>query len=66
MLGGMCIFSGIDAPWRTAARDAGIDLEELHVAPNLAAALASARATSQRTAGGGKLKWRGLLERLRR
>jgi len=66
MLGGMCIFSGVDAPWRAAARNAGIELEALHVAPNLAAALASARATSQRTAEGGTLTWRGLLERLRR
>ena len=66
MLGGVCIFSGIDSRWRAAARDAGIELDALQIAPNLGDALASARATSQRTAEDRKLNWRGLIERLRR
>lgn len=66
MLGGICIFSGIDSPWRAAARDAGIALDALQVAPNLAAALASARDRCRPPTKGGKLNWRGLIERLRR
>jgi len=66
MLGGVCIFSGIDSRWSAAARDARIDLDALQVAPNLAAALTSVRARSARTFEGDKLNWRRLIERLRR
>ena len=66
MLGAICIFSGVDPRWRSAAADARIDLDELNVEPTFARALASARTFNERVQSAGNPKWKALLERLRR
>lgn len=42
MLGVTCIFAGVDAPWLRAARDAGLDVGLVRIAPDFATALALA------------------------
>lgn len=66
MLGGRCLFAGVDARWRAAAADARIPLEAMHVAPNLAGALAEARILDDRGSKTPNQRWRRLLGRLRR
>lgn len=66
MLGGVCFFTGLDSRWKAAAADARIPLDMMHIAPNLAGALAAVREMTGRTPRGGSPKWRALLERLRR
>ena len=66
MLGGSCVFSGVDPRWRAAAADARIHLDELHVVPTFAKALEAARTLSDRAEADANPKWRALLERLRR
>lgn len=66
MLGGTCIFSGVDPRWRAAAADAHIHLEELQVVPTLANALEQARMVVRQTEAAASPKWRALLDRLRR
>ncbi|UCF48483.1 MAG: hypothetical protein JSU89_15180 [Myxococcales bacterium] len=66
MLGGVCFFTGVDARWKAAAADARIPLDAIQIASNLVEAIAAAREMTGRTAEGGALKWRALLDRLRR
>lgn len=66
MLGGVCLFTGVNARWRAAAAQARIPLDELHVVPSFAEALETARQVTGKTAASGNPKWRALLERLRR
>jgi len=66
MLGGVCFFTGVDSRWTAAATDARIPLDALQIRPDLAEAIAAAQELSGRAPEGGKLKWRALLERLRR
>jgi hypothetical protein len=65
MLGGVCIFTGLDSRWSAAASDARIALDAIHVAPSLAAAIAAAREVSGRASAGTDWSWRALLRRLR-
>lgn len=62
MLGAKCIFSGVDPRWRRAAAEGRIHLDELHVVPTFAAALAAAAESR----ASGNPKWRVLIDRLRR
>ncbi len=64
MLGGQCIFAGVDRRWRAAATDARIPLDAIQIAPNLADALAAARNLADRAAKRRSPKWRALLSRL--
>ena len=64
MLGGQCIFAGVDQRWRAAASDARIPLEAMQIAPTLADALAAARNSADRAAKPRSAKWRALLSRL--
>jgi hypothetical protein len=66
LLGGSCVFSGVDPRWRAAAADAHIDLELLRVVPTFAKALTLARATADGVRSSANPRWRMLLERLRR
>ena len=66
MLGGVCFFTGVDTRWQAAAADARIPLGAMHIASNLAAAIAAAREMVRPTSGGVTPKWRALLDRLRR
>lgn len=66
MLGGQCLFTGVDARWRAAAADARIPLEAVQIAPNLAEALAAARNLAESGSRARKSKWRTLLGRLLR
>jgi hypothetical protein len=66
MLGGTCIFSGVDPRWRAAAADAHIHLEELRVVSTLDQALEEARMIARQTEAAANPKWRALLDRLRR
>lgn len=65
MLGGTCVFTGIDPRWAAAAAEARISMDALHVAPNLAAAIDSARRMKWRSPGRTKPRWRALLDRFR-
>ena len=64
MLGGQCIFAGVDQRWRAAATDARIPLDAMQIAPSLADALEAARNSLDRAANAGRSKWRALLGRL--
>jgi hypothetical protein len=66
MLGGTCFFSGVDFRWKAAAADARIPLDAMRVVPNLAEAIAAARKASAIPGKRADLKWRTLLDRLRR
>jgi hypothetical protein len=66
MLGGVCFFTGVDSRWKAATADAGISLDAMHTAANLAEALAAARRTSGHATEGGGPIWRALLDRFRR
>ncbi len=63
MLGGQCIFVGVDQRWRAAATGARIPLDALRIAPSLADALQAARNSPDRAAPPRKPKWRALLAR---
>ena len=64
MLGGQCIFAGVDQRWRAAATDARIPLDAMQIAPSLADALEAARNSLDRAANARRSKWRALLGRL--
>ena len=66
MLGGVCLFTGVDPRWEAAAARARIALGEMHVVPSLAEALQTARETAGPAGGGDTRTWRALLDRLRR
>jgi hypothetical protein len=66
MLGGVCFFTGLDARWRTAAADAGVPLDAMHVAPSLAGAIAAAREMTGRPTASTRRNWQALLRRFRR
>jgi hypothetical protein len=66
MLGGVCVFAGVDSRWRAAADDARIPLDTLQIVPDLAGALAAAQTMTERAADATKPQWRALLDRLRR
>lgn len=66
MLGGTCLFTGVDSRWRAAAAQARISLDELHVVPTFSQALKTMREAERHTAVGDTRKWRSLLDRLRR
>jgi hypothetical protein len=66
MLGGVCFFAGVDSRWKAAATDARIPLDALQIVPDLVGAIAAAHELTGRGAEGTKLKWRSLLDRLRR
>jgi len=66
MLGARCFFTGIDAPWRAAAADAGIPLDTMQIVPTLGEALAAARNLAGRAARVRNSRWRALLNRLLR
>jgi hypothetical protein len=63
MLGGQCIFVGVDERWRAAAADARIPLEALRIAPSLADALEAAQNSPDRAAPPRTPRWRALLAR---
>ncbi len=62
MLGGICLFSGVDANWRRAATEAHLAWEELTLFDHVADALEAARATAQETKRSGP-RWRTWLRR---
>ncbi len=66
MLGGVCVFTGVNPRWQAAAAQARIPLDELHVVPTVAEALRTVHETMGRAASGNPLTWRALLDRLRR
>jgi hypothetical protein len=66
MLGGHCVFTGVDPRWRAAATDARIPLDAMEIASNLADALAAARNFADRAAKEGTPSWRARLSRLLR
>ncbi|MBW1832945.1 MAG: hypothetical protein JRJ10_14840 [Deltaproteobacteria bacterium] len=66
MLGGVCVFTGVDARWRAAAADARIPLDELQIALDLRGAVAAAQAMAAGANDMAKPTWRALLDRLRR
>lgn len=66
MLGGQCIFTGVDERWRAAATDARIPLDSMQIAANLAEALEAARNSADRDAKERTPSWRALLRRLLR
>jgi hypothetical protein len=66
MLGGHCVFAGVDPRWRAAATDARIPLDAMEIASNLADALAAARNFADRAAKEGTPSWRARLSRLLR
>jgi len=66
MLGGVCIFTGIDSRWEAAAADACIPLDAMCVAADLASAIAAAQEMTGRAADTQSPKWWALLDRLRR
>jgi hypothetical protein len=66
MLGGVCIFTGVDSRWKAAAEDARVPLGTLQIAPDLAGAIAAARDIARHGTEGTRPKWRALLDRLRR
>lgn len=65
MLGGVCLFTGLDSQWNDAAAQARIPLDALHIVPSFGEALEAARLASGRTARFDSRKWRALLDRLR-
>jgi hypothetical protein len=66
MLGGHCIFTGVDERWRAAATDAHIPLDSMEIAANLAEALEAARNSADRGAKERTPSWRALLRQLLR
>ncbi len=58
MLGASCIFTGLDAGWEAAAKEAGIDVTILRTAPDLAEGLALAKSAPRR---GARRSWWGAL-----
>jgi hypothetical protein len=66
MLGGRCVFTGVDQRWQAAAADARIPLDSMEIAPNLAEALKAARKPVDRDAAARTPRWRALLGRLLR
>jgi len=66
MLGGVCFFTGVDSRWTAAAADARISFDALQIRADLAGAIAAAQELTGRAPEGGRLKWRALLDRLRR
>jgi hypothetical protein len=65
MLGGICIFTGMDPRWAAAAAEARIPVDAMYVAPTLAAAIDSARERRGRGQASSRTGWRALLKRLR-
>lgn len=66
MLGGQCVFTGVDQRWRAAATDARIPLDSMQIAPKLVEALEAARKSADRDAAARTPRWRALLGRLLR
>ena len=66
MLGGVCVFSGVDPRWKAAAADGRIHLDELRVVASLADALRLARELAGQAEAKANPTWRALLDRLRR
>ncbi len=66
MLGGRCVFTGVDRRWRAAAADARVPLDAFQISSDLAEALAEARNLASRAAKKRNSSWRALLDRLRR
>ncbi|MBW2224835.1 MAG: hypothetical protein JRF54_11590, partial [Deltaproteobacteria bacterium] len=66
MLGGVCVFTGVDSRWRAAAADARIPLDELQIALDLRGAVAAAQAMATGANDRAKSTWRALLDRLSR
>jgi hypothetical protein len=66
MLGGACIFSGVDPRWQSAAADARIHVDELRRVPTLSKALELARTLASQADAAANPTWRALLDRLRR
>ena len=66
MLGGRCIFSGVDSRWEAAAQDAHIDLSMLHVTSTFSEALQATRVATSEAKSRPPFAWRALFERLRR
>lgn len=64
MLGGVCIFTGLDLRWEAAATEARIPLDAIQVAASLAAAITSAREMGRQRQAAGRPPWRALLGRL--
>ncbi|MGB5523434.1 MAG: hypothetical protein WBM96_12780 [Polyangiales bacterium] len=64
MLGGQCVFTGVDQRWRAAATDARIPLDAMQIAPSLNDALKAARNSADLDAAARTPRWRALLGRL--
>mgnify|MGYP001826357825 FL=1 len=66
MLGGTCLFSGVDSRWQAAAAQARIPLHELRVVQTFAEALKMARGAKGQPTRDDRPKWRTFFDRLRR
>jgi len=65
LLGGTCLFCGVDRRWRSAMQDAHITVEHLQMCKDFAEALAAARSALD-TENPRRSRWRGLLSAFRR
>lgn len=65
MLGGRCLFSGVNGRWRAAIEDARIDLDTVEVHADFAGALDASRSNPSGRAREGRGPWRKLLACLR-
>ena len=66
MLGGRCIFSGVDAGWTASANAAHVDLSLVQLTARFGEALDAARRIHEETSKPESSSWRTLIERLRR
>lgn len=66
MLGGTCLFTGVDSRWQGAAAQARIPLDELQVVQTFSQALKTVREAKRHSAVDDTRKWRSLLDWLRR
>ncbi len=64
MLGGQCVFTGVDERWRAAATEASIPMDTMQIAANLAEALEAARNSADRDAKERMPGWRTRLRGL--
>lgn len=64
MLGGQCVFTGVDERWRAAATEARIPMDTMQIAANLAEGLEAARNSAHRDAKERRPGWRTRLRGL--
>ncbi|MEM7136821.1 MAG: hypothetical protein AAF500_09605 [Myxococcota bacterium] len=66
MLGGVCLFSGVDDRWQAAMREAAIDLDLVEVHRDFSVALDRARGLAAGPSSTRRSRWQTLLARLTR